>query len=107
MEVHAREHGATPRKCRKGHACPARDPLFDRDGGTQPLPQPATNGASLKDIARVAIETAEKQAIVAALRATDGNKQKAAQRLKTDYKTLFLKLKRYGLSNARQQSPSA
>ncbi len=33
--------------------------------------------------------------------------QKAAQRLKTGYKTLFLNLKRYRLSNVRQQSPSA
>ena len=61
-----------------------------------------TNGGSLKDIARNAGEAAEKQAIVEALRATGGNKQKAAQRLRTDYKTLFVKLKRYGLSNARQ-----
>jgi DNA-binding NtrC family response regulator len=62
---------------------------------------PDTDGKSLREIARVAIEAAEKQAIVEALRATGGNKQKAAQRLQTDYKTLFLKLKRYGFTGAR------
>ena len=75
-------------------------------GAGDTLTTPAFNGGSLKDIARQAIEAAEKQAIVEALRATGGNKQKAAQRLKTDYKTLFLKLKRYGLSNNRQAIPS-
>ncbi|HEY2107761.1 MAG TPA: helix-turn-helix domain-containing protein, partial [Candidatus Binataceae bacterium] len=65
-----------------------------------------TNGKSLRDVARVASEAAEKQAIVEALRATGGNKQKAAQRLQTDYKTLFLKLKRYGLGKTREQAAS-
>ena len=69
-------------------------------------PDPGTtavaDGGSLKDIAKNATEAAEKQAIVEALRVTGGNKQKAAQRLQTDYKTLFVKLKRYGLGNARQ-----
>ena len=58
------------------------------------------NGRSLKDIAHVALEAAEKQAIVEALRSTGGHKQKAAQLLQTDYKTLFVKLKRYGLGNS-------
>ncbi len=61
------------------------------------------NGAeSLREIARSATEAAEKHAISEALRATGGNKQKAATRLKTDYKTLYVKLKRYGLGTARQ-----
>jgi DNA-binding NtrC family response regulator len=75
-----------------------------------PVPAPgpaemptAPNGAeSLRDIGRNATEAAEKHAIIEALRATGGNKQKAATRLKTDYKTLFVKLKRYGLGNVRQ-----
>ncbi|HXR35762.1 MAG TPA: sigma-54 dependent transcriptional regulator [Candidatus Binataceae bacterium] len=78
-----------------------------------PVPAPgpgemptAPNGAeSLRDIARSATEAAEKHAIIEALRATGGNKQKAATRLKTDYKTLFVKLKRYGLGNARPAAP--
>ncbi len=66
------------------------------------LPAPEFNGFSLRDVARSAQETAEKRAIIDALRATGGHKQKAAMLLKTDYKTLFLKLKRYGLSATRQ-----
>jgi DNA-binding NtrC family response regulator len=60
----------------------------------------SNGGRSLKDIAKVAFEAAEKQAIMEALRTTGGHKQKAALLLQTDYKTLFVKLKRYGLGNA-------
>jgi DNA-binding NtrC family response regulator len=60
------------------------------------------DGMSLRDVARLAQEEAEKLAIIEALRATRGHKQKAAQLLKTDYKTLFVKLKRYGLGNGGQ-----
>ncbi len=62
----------------------------------------SNNGRSLKDIARVAFEAAEKQAIAEALRTTGGHKQKAAQLLQTDYKTLFVKLKRYGIGRDHQ-----
>lgn len=40
---------------------------------------------------------AERRAIDEALRATRGNKARAARLLETDYKTLHLKLKRLGL----------
>ena len=77
----------------------------DRSGrsssaASNPAPDAVSNsGRSLKDIARVAFEAAEKQAITEALRTTGGHKQKAALLLQTDYKTLFVKLKRYGLGN--------
>jgi two-component system response regulator HydG len=64
-----------------------------------PAPIAAAVTGSLRDIAKTAVEQAEKQAIIAALRATSGQKQKAARLLKTDYKTLFVKLKRYGLGS--------
>jgi DNA-binding NtrC family response regulator len=52
---------------------------------------------SLKEMAdRVAAE-AERQAIRLALHATRGNKSEAARLLRTDYKTLHLKMKRYGI----------
>jgi DNA-binding NtrC family response regulator len=84
--------------------------LADESSGAAPaqvswsaaLPAPEFNGFSLRDVARSAQEAAEKRAIIDALRATGGHKQKAAMLLKTDYKTLFLKLKRYGLSSTRQ-----
>ncbi|MCU1281288.1 MAG: sigma-54-dependent Fis family transcriptional regulator [bacterium] len=54
-------------------------------------------GRSLKEIANAASSEAEKQAIAEALRSTRGNKSKAARLLKVDFKTLHLKMKRYGL----------
>ena len=52
---------------------------------------------SLKEMAdRVAAE-AERQAIRLALHATRGNKSKAARLLRTDYKTLHLKMKHYAI----------
>jgi len=52
---------------------------------------------SLREIAgRVAAE-AERQAIFLALRATRGNKSEASRLLRVDYKTLHLKMKRYGI----------
>jgi DNA-binding NtrC family response regulator len=51
---------------------------------------------SLKEMAdRVAAE-AGRQAIRLALHATRGNKSEAARLLRTDYKTLYLKMKQYG-----------
>ncbi len=54
-------------------------------------------GLSLKKIGVSAVEEAEKQAIRNVLRTTQGNKSQAAKILKTDYKTLHVKIKKYGL----------
>jgi len=54
-------------------------------------------GWSFKKIVSNAVEEAEKQAIHHALRSTQGNKTQAAKVLKIDYKTLYLKFKKYGL----------
>ena len=51
----------------------------------------------LKDIARMAAAAAERRAIRQALRATRGNKSEAARILGTDYKTLHLRMRRYGI----------
>lgn len=58
---------------------------------------PLLPGRSLKQIADQAVQEAEKQAIQSVLRSTGGNKSQAAKLLKTDYKTLFLKIKKYKL----------
>jgi len=58
---------------------------------------PTRPGASLREVAAAAALEAEKQAIVEALRASRGNKSEAARMLRTDFKTLHLKMKRYGL----------
>ena len=68
-------------------------------------PQPATTlpgepmpaGSSLKEVAAAAAAQAEEQAIQWALHTTGGNKSEAARLLRTDYKTLYLKIKQYGI----------
>ena len=54
-------------------------------------------GFSLKELAGRAAAEAERQAIRLALHATRGNKSAAARLLRVDYKTLYLKMKRYAL----------
>jgi DNA-binding NtrC family response regulator len=62
-------------------------------------------GLSLKQIAEAAAADAELQAIRQALQATAGNKSQAARYLRTDYKTLYLKMKHYGLNAAQFRTP--
>ena len=54
-------------------------------------------GLSLRQIAENAVKEAEQQTILSVLRSTGGNKCQAAKDLKVDYKTLRLKIKKYGL----------
>jgi transcriptional regulator with PAS, ATPase and Fis domain len=54
-------------------------------------------GHSLKMIAAAAAADAERRAITHALRVMKGNKSAVARWLEIDYKTLLVKLKRYGL----------
>jgi DNA-binding NtrC family response regulator len=74
-------------------------------GGSSPIESPAPlevpvlQGQSLKKIAEGAAQEAEKQAIRNVLKITQGNKSKASKILKTDYKTLHLKIKKYGLGS--------
>ena len=60
---------------------------------------------SLKEIAGRATAEAERQAIRVALQATRGNKSEAARLLRVDYKTLHLKIKRYGLEAREFRAP--
>jgi DNA-binding NtrC family response regulator len=53
--------------------------------------------SSLKELAELAALDAEGQAIRLALQATGGNKSEAARLLRVDYKTLHLKMKRFGI----------
>jgi DNA-binding NtrC family response regulator len=57
-------------------------------------------GQSLREMAAIAAGMVERQAIERALRAARGNKTEAAKMLKTDVKTLHLKMKRYGIHAA-------
>jgi len=65
-------------------------------------PHPVPEGAvapslSLREIGGRAAQEAERIAIRAALEAAHGNKSEAARQLKTDPKTLHLKIRQYGL----------
>jgi DNA-binding NtrC family response regulator len=58
-------------------------------------------GGSLKEIAEAAAADAEQQAIRRVLQETKGNKSEAARLLRTDYKTLHIKMKQYGIAAAQ------
>ena len=55
---------------------------------------------SLKEVAEAAASFAEQEAIRCTLKATKGNKSEAARLLRTDYKTLHLKMKQYSINAA-------
>jgi len=57
----------------------------------------APPGLSLREVAAAAADAAERGAITEALRSVQGNKSQAARALRTDYKTLHLKMKRLGI----------
>ena len=60
-----------------------------------------TRGPSPKEIVDATAADAERQTIRQALQACKGNKTEAARRLRTDYKTLHLKIKQYGIDAGR------
>ena len=55
------------------------------------------SGRSLKEVAEEAALEAERRVICEALRETQGNKSQAARALKTDFKTLHVKMKNLGI----------
>jgi len=61
---------------------------------------PAPGDCSLKEIADAAAAQAEQDAIRRVLQLTSGNKSEAARLLRTDYKTLYLKIKQYRIDPA-------
>ncbi len=67
-----------------------------------PVEVPVLPGQTLKQIGEKAVEEAEKQAIRSVLKSTGGNKSQAAKILKTDYKTLHVKIKKYGLKSSEE-----
>ncbi len=67
------------------------------------VPAAIRGGADLGKInvvrAGMTVEDAEQQLIVQALKETDGNRTKAAQKIGISRRTLHRKLKKYGLEN--------
>jgi DNA-binding NtrC family response regulator len=71
---------------------------------TKPLPleriiEDIAMQGTLADVARKALKTAESQRIVVALWEAMGNKTRAAEILQVSYKTLFNKIKKYGIKD--------
>ena len=64
-----------------------------------PVEVPLIPGMALRKIVESATEQVEKKAISNVLRSTQGNKSQAAKALDVDYKTLRLKIKKYGLQD--------
>jgi len=62
-----------------------------------PAAADSRSGRSLREVALDAAGAAEHQAICDMLRTTSGNKSMAAKALKTNYKTLHLKMKHLGI----------
>ena len=74
--------------------------VLGKGGGGAPAagkPDPGLAGLSLREASEKATAEAERRAVCQALRATGGNKSEAARLLRTDYKTLHTKMKRYGI----------
>jgi len=91
-------HVRTALSCAEPDWALARAPLPSAlDIGARALTEALAEGRSLRQIAVAALESAERAAIVAMLEVTSGNKSEAARRLRTDYKTLHVKISRYGL----------
>jgi DNA-binding NtrC family response regulator len=63
-----------------------------------PTSRHAPGGLSLRELAELGAAEAEQQAIREALRASRGNKSAAARLLKTDYKTLHVKMRQYAIT---------
>jgi len=70
-----------------------------RSFGSSPGPFIPSPGLSLRKIVENAAENVERQAILDVLGHTRGNKVRAAKILDVDYKTLRLKIKKYGLQD--------
>ncbi|MHB8069372.1 MAG: sigma-54-dependent transcriptional regulator [Desulfobaccales bacterium] len=69
----------------------------------EPVFTPQVQGApwceqSLREIVHRSTVTVEREVLIQALRYTDGNKAKAARLLQIDYKTMYNKLKQFGIT---------
>jgi DNA-binding NtrC family response regulator len=74
--------------------------VVEKSAATPFREKQAPIGPSLKEIAEAAASDAEQQAIRRALQNANGNKSEASRLLRTDYKTLHLKMKQYGIDAA-------
>jgi DNA-binding NtrC family response regulator len=71
-----------------------------RSSSSEPIPQ-ATGPVSLKEVAGLAAETAEKEVVIRMLEETGWNRKESARRLHISYKALRNKLKKWQLVRER------
>ena len=83
-----------------GLVAPAHFSLHDGDDGPHAPGAPVTSGEelSLRVVVERAVVIAERHALTQALTAARGNQATAARALHIDYKTLYRKMKHYGMS---------
>jgi len=79
-------------------------PLLGEASGAGAVQSRTGGGRTLKEIAADAAQAAEREAISEALKDARGNQAAAARALRTDYKTLWVKLKQLGI-RAKDFSP--
>ena len=77
---------------------PAAATNDSRTEGDAEVPPSNSHPMSLKEMVQQTVAAFERTTILDALRKTGGNKSKAARLLGTDYKTIHLKVKKYGIS---------
>ena len=81
-----------------------REPHADKElAGDSRAPGGGWDGLPLREIARRNTVHVERMAIAQVLRRTGGNKTKAARLLQVDYKTLYSKVKEYGIQSEGEQ----
>jgi len=81
--------------------------LRGRGPGPAAAPPSAAAGATLKDVVRHAVETTERDLILRTLERTRWNRAQAARILGINYKTLYNKLREYGLLRGDEPEPEA
>lgn len=92
LETRALRNEVGQLRARVAELCSSVTPS-EQGQGNGAVPTTRTAGLSLRAAAEEAARAAERQAIVQALEVSRGNKSQAAKALKTDYKTLHVKMK--------------
>jgi DNA-binding NtrC family response regulator len=79
--------------------------LRGRGPGSTGSATPAAVGSTLKDVVRQAVESTERDLILRTLERTRWNRAQAARTLGINYKTLYNKLREYGLLRGDEPEP--
>ena len=81
----------------------SHQPVLPCTEGDQETPDSPQGDLPLKEIKRRKIVAVEREVLAHVLRETAGNKAKAARLLHIDYKTIYSKIRQYGISTDRKE----